>query len=110
MISCLHPNRIIHVASVRGQQRDIDRQRDKDTAEIKQCQRENRRQVLCRRRQHYVKMTTVCLSYANIRKFGFDSKAKNRLQLRAQWKDTEIWGSRGCDLSDLCLLGECDAV
>ena len=53
---------------------------------------------------------SVCLSYANIKKFGFDSKAKNRMQLTAQWKDTEIWGSRGCDLSDLCLLGECDAV
>ena len=27
-----------------------------------------------------------------------------------QWKDTEIRGYSGCDLSVLCLLGECDAV
>jgi len=32
-------------------QTDTDRQRDKDTAEIKQCWRENKRKVLCRRRQ-----------------------------------------------------------
>jgi hypothetical protein len=52
----------------------------------------------------------VCLSYANIRKFGFDNKTNSRTQFRTQWKDTEIWSSRGCDLANLCLLGECDAV
>jgi hypothetical protein len=29
-------------------------------------------------------MTEVCLSYANIRKFGFDNRANDRAQLRAQ--------------------------
>jgi hypothetical protein len=61
-------------------QTGTDRQRDKDTAEIKQCWRENKRQALCRRRQHAVKMTAVRLSYANIRKFGFDNKTNNRTQ------------------------------
>jgi hypothetical protein len=70
-------------------QTDTDRQRDKDTAEIKQCWQENKRKVFCRRRQQAVQMTAVCLSYANIRKFGFDNKTKNRTQLRPQWKDTE---------------------
>jgi hypothetical protein len=53
-----------------------------------------KRQVLYRRRQQYVKMTAVRLSYANTRKFGFGNKANNRTQLTAQWKDTEIRGYR----------------
>lgn len=63
-------------------------------------------------RQQAVKMKAVCLSYANtsIRKFGCDNKANNRTQLTEQRTDTEIWGSRGCDLADLRLLGESDAV